>query len=202
MEKTSRLKTFSKGFTLFELLIVLAIFAAIVAFGIPRFRSPQNNIKAVVRQMASLSREVRNLARMKRMTYRIALRMGEGDDAYWVENASGSVLVPSEATLENIKKMDEKDRPPDAFQKTNKPFKGEKKLPSGLYFGSVETVAMKEPATQGTAYVYFSPEGLVERSVIQLTDKDKLTWSLVLNPITGHADVLEIGISLKEANDE
>ncbi len=148
--------------------------------------------------MSALFREVRNQARLKRMTYRIAFRIGNNNDAYWVEAAPGQILVPSQATLEKLQHLDEKERPANPFQKVTKFFKEEKKLPSGIGIGSIETPASDGPVTSGTVYIYFSPEGLVERALIQVTNKKELTWTLILNPITGHADIAEKAVTLKD----
>ena len=200
--KICPVKTSNKtGFTLLEVLIVLGILASIVAFGIPKLRTGEN-IKTVVRKMTSLSREIRNKARMKRMTYRWVFRLEEGHDAYWVESASGNVLIPSDATLENIQSMDEKERPANPFQKATNFFKEENGLPSGVSLVSVETASSKQPITKGLAYIYFSPEGLVEHSVVQVGTKTPATWSLIFNPLTGHADIVEKPISLKDVKVE
>jgi general secretion pathway protein H len=153
--------------------------------------------------MASLSREVRNQARIKKMTYRIVLNLSDKDKStYWVENAPGNVVIPSEATLEKLKSLDEKERPKSPFQKATNLIKEERELPSGLVIGSVETPNSQGPVTEGMAYVYYSPEGLVEKAIIQITNKKELTWSLIFNPITGHADIVEKAISLKDLNFE
>jgi prepilin-type N-terminal cleavage/methylation domain-containing protein len=186
-----------KGFTLLEVIIVLGILGAMLAFGVPKFRNQSNNIKTVARQLSGLTREVRNQARLKKMTYRIAFRVGE-KGAYWVENAPGDFLIPSKTTLENIKSLDEKDRPASPFQKVTKFSKDEKELPSGLSFISVETPSMDEAASKEVAYVYFSPEGLVEKGVIQIGNRKDLTWTLIINPITGHTDIVEKAMALKD----
>lgn len=179
-------------------MIVLGILGFLIAYGLPQFRKQENNIRAVTRQLASLSREVRNQARLKRMTYRIAFRVGE-KDAYWVENAPGNILVPSEATLEKLQSLDEEERPANPFQKATNIIKKERELPAGMTFVSVETPGMQEPVTSGMAYIYFTPEGLVERGVVQITTaKKEPTWTLILNPITGHADIVTKAVSLKD----
>ena len=209
MAKTSRLKKsikksrFQAGFSLLEVMIVLGILGALVSFGLPKMRSPQNNVKAVVRKMATLTREIRHQARVKRMTYRLVLRMGgnqntNSPDAYWVEAAPGNNLVPSKQTIETLAKMSADEKPPEAFQKIETLVKGERELPPGLFIGSVETPNSDQAVTDGMGYVYFTPEGLVERAMIQITNRDKLTWTIILNPMTGHADVVEKAMRLKD----
>lgn len=172
-----------------------------LVFGVPKFRNQSNNIKTIVRQLSGLTREVRNQARIKKMTYRLAFRMGD-KNSYWVENAPGDFLVPSKATLETAKNLDEKDRPASPFQKVTKFIKEEKELPSGMFFTSIETPSMDEPATKDLAYIYFSPEGLVEKGVIQIGNKKDVTWTLIINPITGHTDIVEKAVSLKDLHFE
>jgi general secretion pathway protein H len=196
-------KISNKGFTLLEILVVVGILAAVVAFGLPKIKNNQNNIKTVARQMASLSREIRNQARVKQMTFRLVLKINGEESSYWVENAPGNTLIPSQETLESVQQMDEKERPSNPFSKNEKLVKKDRLIPPGLSIGSVETPNMPNgPATNGLAYVYYSPEGLVEHAVIQLTsiakERSPLTWSLVFNPLTGHVDILEKPITLRD----
>jgi general secretion pathway protein H len=186
-----------RGFTLLEVMIVLGILSGLLLLGLPRIQGQKNKIKTVVRQLGSLSREVRNLARMKRMTYRVAFRMDE-KPAYWIESAPGNITIASEATLEKMEKLDEKERPANPFQKSDRPFKGTRELPSGIKFKSIETPSHREPLTTGIAYVYYTPEGLVEKAVIQINNEKDVTWSLILNPLTGQADIVDKAISLKD----
>jgi general secretion pathway protein H len=210
--KTSPATIFSKsvgspkGFTLLELLIVLFILGTLIGFGIPKMNFRHDNIKTVTRQMSVMTREIRNYARMKQMTCRLVIRM-DGDnskekDAYWVEGATGSILAPTSDTKKKLEEMSDEDRPKNPFQKIPSFTKKEKLLPDKVYFGSVETQSQSEPITKGLAYVYFTPEGLVEKATIQLTDKDKLTWTLVINPLTGHTDIVEKAISLKDLQND
>ena len=201
--QTSHLKTStSPGFSLLEILIVMAILGVLVAFGLPKFKNPKDNIKAVVAKMSTLTRDSRHQARVKRRTYRLHLKMGGTNssqkDSYWVESAEGNTLIPSKETLESLKKKSDEEKPPEAFQKAENLVKGERELPSGLFIGSVETPHSDQPTTQGEAYVYFTQEGLVEKSMIQITNRDKLTWTVIINPLTGHVDVVEKAMSLKD----
>ena len=187
-----------RGFTLFEVLVVIGIIGAIVAIGLPIMRKPENNAKQIVREFSVLVREVRHYARLKNATYRIAINLGR-ESSYWVEAANGHVLIVSEEQAKKIKEMSAEDRPPSAFQKVDRPLKKEKTLPKNISFLQFETIARKEPVTEGTVYIHFTPEGLVEQSALQIGDGKKLTWTLLFNPLTGQADLVEHAISLKDA---
>lgn len=200
--KISQITTSNRGFTLIEVLIVLGMLSAIAVIVLPRMRAQQTNIRQVTREMASLGREIRNQSRLKNMTHRLVIEMNADDHAYWVENAAGPVLVKTEEQKKQEADLSEEDRPKDPFQRAEKLTKKNKKLPSGLFFGSVETTSQIEPLTKGTAYIYFSPEGLVEKSAIQITDRKNLTWTLIFNPLTGQSDIVEKAISLKDFKTE
>lgn len=184
----------NRGFTLIEVMIVLALFGAIVAFGVPRLFKKDNNIKAIARNFVVMSREIRNKARLTNSTYRIAVSMETNEEKYWIERASGFQTVDPKAA-EKEKETDKEDAPPPLF-KVDKSVK-EKSLPKGLRISSVETINMKAPQTTGIAYVYFFPEGFVEAAAVQISN-DKVTWTLVFNPLTGQADIIEKAQSLKD----
>ncbi len=201
--KTSQLKNYSnsiKGFTLVEIMIVLAILSTIVVLGIPRIKSPQNNVKAVARHLSVLSREVRNEARVKNMTHRIVFKMEDGAYSYWVEAANGNVLAKTDESIkaEKDKSVGTDEAPSNPFSKSEKFFKGVKKLPDGFSFGFVETSSRTGANSDNEAYVYFSPEGLVEKAAILITNKKEVNWTLVINPLTGFTDVIEKETRLKD----
>jgi len=198
LKSLNKRRASGSGFTLLEVLVVMGILGFVVAYGLPSFRKPQNNIKTVTRSLGAMSREIRHQARVKKMTYRLVIQMDEDKSVYWVENAPGNMLIPSEMTLEKLQSVDQKEKPASPFQKVTKLVKEQKELPTGLFIGSVETPNTPQPLTSGTAYVYFTPEGMVERAIIQVTNRKEMTWSLIFNPITGHADIVEKPISLKD----
>lgn len=206
--KTSPLKTSSsnslqRGFTLIEILVVMGILAAVLAIGLPKLTKGQNNIKKVMRELAILGKEVRNQARLKNMTHRIVFEMGETTGSYWIEAAQGPVpakKASEESPTNDDEKKDNELKSP--FQKSERFFKGVRKLPADLRIKRVETATNPQGKTQGLAYVYFTPEGLVEKSVIQLGNTKDLTWSLIYNPLTGHADIVEKAMSLKDIDNQ
>ncbi len=188
-----------KGFTLVEILIVLAIFAGIAAMGIPALFKKSDNIKKVARQLTSLTKEVRNRAKLKNSTYRIVFDMTAEPHRYWVEFMQGSKPIP--ANLYESKKDNEAEGSrARSFQKDTSLMKKERELPNGLTFASIETINTKTPISEGLAYVHYFPEGFVEAAVIQVTNKNNLTWSFVISPLTGQCEIIEEAKSLKDLN--
>lgn len=187
-----------KGFTLIEIMVVLAIIAAVVSVGIPRLFGTSTNIKSVARQIVVMGKEIRNKARLTNSTYRLVINMEPDKATYWVERANGPQSVDPEAAEKSNNSRKEEDAPPPLFQMDPSFSKKQKELPSGLRFGSVETANMKSPINSGLAYIHFFPEGFVEAAALQITNGNKLTWTLVFNPLTGQADIIEKAQSLKD----
>lgn len=187
------------GFTLIEILIVLAILAGIISFGAPRLMKSPENMRSVARKIMVLSKQTRNQARLTGSTYRIAFNLEDGKHSFWVERASGPQMIDLEAekNQEEEKEQDEENKKPPTFQVDNSLIKATP-LPAGMRFASIETINFQEPATSGTAYIHYSPEGFVEASLIQISNSKNQIWTLVINPLTGQADIVEEAKSLKD----
>lgn len=188
----------SKGFTLIEIMIVLAIIAVAFVVAAPRLFKSEGNIKAVARHFLVMGKEVRNRARLTSSTMRIALDLDPVNPKYWVEKSSGVKLLDPDEKQEAPKSDDDKKKPPEWSIDTVLT-KDKKPLPRGLYFGPIESLHMKAPQSEGTAYIYFFPEGMMEAASIQITNRKNLTWSLIYNPLTGQADIIEEARGLKDS---
>lgn len=186
-----------RGFTLIEIMVVLAIIASMIMLAAPKLVKKDGNIKAVTREFVIRAKEIRNKARLSNSTYRIAINLDDKGNKYWVERANGPQAVDPQA-YEKEREENSKEAPPPLFKMDNSILKRESALPNGLRFGSVETINMKSPRTSGLAYVHFFSEGFVEAAAIQITNGNNLTWTLVFNPLTGQADIIEKAQSLKD----
>lgn len=173
-----------------------------MTLAIPRlFGKKENNIKSVTRHFLVLGKEVRNRARLKNTAMRLVIDMDPAAPKYWVEMANGPQLIDPNAEEKKKFELSDKDKEkPEPWSMDKVLTKDKKELPSGLYFGSVETINMKGPQTDGVGYIHFFPEGLMEAAAIQITDRQRLTWTLIYNPLTGQADIAETARALKDAN--
>lgn len=194
-KKKLQLKTKSQsGFTLIEILIVLGILSAVLALGLNRFRKNENTVKSALREISVLSREVRNHARLTQSTMRLMIEISPKESKYWVEKGNASEKRDLKMIFKPDQDQDDKKKP--AFTLYKKLTKKQKALGKGVSFKSLEVLNM-EPITEGLSAIYYSAEGYVEASVLQLGD-DKNTWSLVFNPLTGFVDISEEAKSLKD----
>lgn len=187
----------SFGFTLIEVLIVLGIISAVMALGFSRIRKSENNIRSVARHFIVLSKEIRNHARMTSSTFRLVVQLDPNTPKYWVEKSSGVELRDPNQKSEE-KKDDDENAPKSSFQMFKALNKKEKELPKGLFFKSLETTN-QNPISEGYGFIYFSPEGFVDASALQISSKTA-TWTLIFNPLTGQADFIPEARSLKDVS--
>lgn len=197
------LRPHQAGFTLIEIMIVLAIIGAALSIAAPRLFKTNNNIKSVARTFLVLGKEIRNHARLTNSTMRLVLDLDPAAPKYWIEKANGPRMIdndPEEAAKLAEKNKDDDKKKPDEWQPYTLLMKKKKELPSDLFFGPVETIHMKAPATEGLVYIHFFPEGLMEAASVQITNRKGVTWTMLYNPLTGHADIIEEARSLKDVS--
>lgn len=164
-----------------------------------RVAKKSKNIKPVARHIMALAKETRNRARVKNSTMRLTIQFDDTKPSYWIESAPGAHPVDASKLYEtksSFEKEDENKRP--LFEIEKGLTKKKIELPEGLYFASLETIASKSPITQDLGYIHFFPEGMVEAAALQITDRKNLTWTLIFNPLTGQADVIEEAKGLKD----
>ena len=194
-----------------EIIVVIMIIGGILALAIPRLNFKQGNIKSTLREVTIAVREMRNRAKLNNVTYRLAIQLtpeaGSKDEKqkYWIERSSKTTLISKEelekernAAKDNFRSdPDEKPRTKE-FSRDAVLGKKDRALPDGYTFKLVESGSQEFTYVEGTAYIHVFQQGFVEPSLIQIEDPKKNIWTLVFNPITGQADVIDEAKTLKD----
>jgi general secretion pathway protein H len=113
---------------------------------------------------------------------------GEGADDVAGDDASllgidKSFVEAFERDLEPI------ERPKAYFERIKGPGSIKLQLEGKVRVAAVMTPHLEEPATEGTAYIYFFPQGHAEPAIIHLANSSDDYYSVVLHPLTGKAKV-------------
>ncbi|MDZ4662316.1 MAG: type II secretion system protein [Pseudomonadota bacterium] len=187
------------GFTLIEVLVVLAIIGFMVVIAAQKLRSPNQDMKKIVRDLAALSRSLHNRAKLQNVTFRLALEINAKEpDKIWAEVSNSKVLFETKKEEKGLFD-DEDDEKKSLFSIDKRAVRGGKQeVPNGFEITSVEYARSDEVIDSGMAYVHFLPEGLVEETAIHLSAGAKLKWTIAIHPITGKVDIYTSDISIKE----
>lgn len=210
----------ARGMTLIEILVVIAI-VAVVTGGIvagshqlpgARLKRSATLIAAAVK--AAFSRAT-TVSRPERLVFDFetgALWMEESDSVVLVKKddktgtggaeaaTDAERVAVAEALAEGQSFVKGPTAPRPRFHKidvlvgqTAEETKGVRRLPSGISFRKLTTPHDATPCTGGHGYLYFWPEGMTERSVLQLQVKgdesEHGTLSVQVSALTGHVTV-------------
>ncbi|MCB0391843.1 MAG: prepilin-type N-terminal cleavage/methylation domain-containing protein [Bdellovibrionales bacterium] len=212
MNKLSHTPIFGKndGFTLMEIMIVVAILAALAAMVIPRIGNRNNEIKSEVRQLATLTRQVRSSAKLQNATFRLVLDLGEpgseNKHQYWLEKSTNEFLLTENREENYIKSLEDKEEEeevgtPQAFQQDKSILRGPHELPSGMFIESVELSGFEKDLRAGKIFIHFFPSGRVEEAAIHLKLEEN-QWTLAIHPLTGKTDIASQYVSLKDIKNQ
>ncbi len=171
-----------------------------VVIAAQKLRSPNQDMKKVVRDFAALSRSLHNRAKLQNVTFRLAMELNEKDpDVIWVEMSNSKVLFETKKKEKGLFDDDEAEAKKSPFSIDKRAVRGGKQeMPKAFEITKVEYTRNEEVIESGMAYVHFLPEGLVEETAIHLSAGDKLKWTIVIHPVTGRVDIYTSDISLKE----
>jgi len=198
----------SKGLTLIEVMISLAIVSSMVGIGISKFRLNTTDLKKTVRGFRLLTKRIHSYAKLQNTTYRLVIDLARDEDrpedqnfqSYWVEVSSEpGIIFESDKEL----KTDDPDtQKASQFKPATKILKKKVPLPRGLQFTDLEIQGMDRPQTKGRGYIHFSPQGLVDESIIHvmgsLRKDESFSWSIAIHPLTGKAKIFPRKILLKD----
>jgi prepilin-type N-terminal cleavage/methylation domain-containing protein len=179
------------GFTLIEILIVIAIVSLVVALGMPAIENvTYQRVNSTVRRFVGMSRSIRSDAILLNNIYRLAIDFDR--KAYWVETQKQFKLLGQEEEEFDKKKKNLKkgEAIPSNFALATKYSKEPIPFPSGV---AIEGVLKEGFALQkeGIAYVHFFPNGFNEQAILYI-NKDGASssgYSLWLRPNLGKVDV-------------
>jgi len=158
ISKVGHWSKLSYGFTLFEILIVLALIGFVTLLVWPMFGSP-NDLPTAGRRLIGAMQHSFLEAETTRSVHRLYYDLNEGK--YWLRRlAVGGEEIPASPPFEHA-------------------------LPSSVRFHKITTLH-RGATTSGRAFTQFFPVGRTERTLIQLVDTaDQQVLTLILNPLTG-----------------
>ncbi len=157
----------SKGFTLIELTIVIVILGVMLSLIIPRLGElGEANLKRSARHLTSTIRFLKDEAQARKEVYRLRFDVTEG--RYWVE----VMTLLSDKTVE--------------FKRFSSEMATEGTLAGQTTFRDIKVASHPDDP-----YIQFSPNGWVEHAVIHLRNSEGLDFTLVVNPLTGNAELRE-----------
>ncbi len=157
----------SKGFTLIELAVVIAILAVMIALITPKLGElGEANLKRSARHLTGMIRFLHEEAQAKKNVYRLVFDIQGGQ--YWIE-----ALTPlSDKTVE--------------FRRYQSVIAGEGSLAGQTTFRDVVVASHPEEP-----YMLFTPDGWIEHAIIHLRDGSDRDFSLLVQPLTGNTELRE-----------
>lgn len=189
----------SRGFTLIEILIVLALVAGLAIYTVPKLSSG-DQVRASVRRLTVITKQAQTAARLSGLVHRLVIDMPEDPKSahtYWVERANRKDLKLAFSNADDDEKKEGEETSATGFEQDEKTTKKKEELPGSFYFEDIE-FSEKSKVEKGRAYIYFFPQGLVTKAAIHLTNRKAIKWTILLNPLTGVGTVLTEYKSLKD----
>jgi prepilin-type N-terminal cleavage/methylation domain-containing protein len=155
----------SKGFTLIELAVVIAILGVMIALVAPRFADIGSaNLKWSSRHLTGMIRFLRDESQAKKTVYRLRFDVQAG--RYWAE----ALAITSDNTTE--------------FKRATSVIGGEGSLAGQTTFRDIAVVSHPDDP-----YILFTPDGWVEHALIHLRDGEERDFTLIVNPLMGNTEL-------------
>lgn len=176
------------------------IIGGVLAASISRMSFKKEDNRTVFRGIVISVKEVRNRAKLYSTTYRLVFKIDEKEASYWLEKSVSPTLIDKEFLEKQRERSGKTDEgaPASPFQVDTSYLKKEKQLPSGYIIKQLESGPQDAVFTEGMVYIHFFPTGMVEPVALQIQDPKKNIWTLVFNPLTGQADIIDGAKSLRD----
>ncbi len=175
------------------------------AFILPRL-STVDRVKSSIRKMNVVIKQVQNQARLSNTLHRLVFELAPVDeektsqDTKFTQNYYVERATQKDAKVTLTDEEDDRNKKPEeiikSFEIDTKILKRSESLPPNFYFESVEY--KERNIESGKAYIYFFPQGYVTQAAIHLTNREKLNWTIIVQPLTGETTVLNENKRLKD----
>ncbi|MEZ4752160.1 MAG: prepilin-type N-terminal cleavage/methylation domain-containing protein [Bdellovibrionota bacterium] len=187
--RKSNRSTSEAGFTLVEILIVIAIIAFILSLGLPAIeRVTSYKLNSTTRRFVGLLKTVRNDAILLSNIHRLAVNLE--DNTYWVEVQKKKALLDQLPVEE-----DPKNPQPSNFALADKYASDPIPLPDGVVFDGVfkEAEGLRR---NGLAYIHFFPNGYAEPSILFLNRASRAdnAYGLEIVPPLGKVEIFRADV--------
>lgn len=206
LDLTSTYQATTRGFTLLELMITIAILAAIAVIAIPKLGGHNNEMKAFVRKISVLGRDLRARAKLQNATYRMVFHLFEEKSQphaeLWIEKSQGEVLnnfdPKNPPKLPDPNDKEDETAPKSPFAMDSSILQKPIQLPPFLQIESIELGGVDDPVSEGLVYIHFLPSGFADEAAIHLKFNEKIKWTLAVNQLTGQIEIIDEFIKLED----
>ncbi len=163
----------SRGFTLIEILVVMVLISLVTAFTIPSIRTSlfSDQLKATARRLVGFVTEVSQNAVSNQSEYRISFDLEE--NRVWA--TPGAAKNKQDEEVKEIKLV----------------------VPESVRIVDVVS-ANSDKNSQGTATLYLSKKGYIDKTAIHLRSDDGRDMTIVLSPFLGVTRIFDSYIDLED----
>ncbi|MCB0348197.1 MAG: type II secretion system protein [Bdellovibrionales bacterium] len=181
-----------KGFTLLEVMVVLAIIIGIVGLAITNLQPPSRSVRADIRNILVIGKRLSQQAQLDGKMYRIAFDLNDEQGSYWVESANRKTAGTASPSATPFGGSDSDEADPRDFTPDTRILKKKAPLPKGFRFLKIILIDQDLAFEEGIGYVHFFPQGLADSAIIQIANQDEsFSWTLVTNPLSGNIQLID-----------
>lgn len=214
---TSPLKTSKRGFTLLELLLVVALVAILATVLVPKISTVfRVGVQSSVRRFAAMVKYTYDQSVMTGKVHRIHIDL---DKQVWQVEATEIGRLPYQEAMEEfmppgISKFDLEEKDDKGQKKSSDPqFASIKaavdvKVPKGVRIVAVDSWRLDKasnPATKGEVNIYSFPNGYIDDAIIYLAEMGKegtQQFKVSISSLTGRVEIeAQNGVTENRARD-